>query len=154
SESYDEFLLHLAQNFQPQEAGIVEAAKAYLESPSPEAASHLANAAEPPRQELLRRMNMGSGGTAALVQMRARLPSLLPKNPDVALLGADSRHPFSSWFNRGFLDLRQIDWQTPAAVLEKLIAYEAVPEIQGWDDLRRRLAPDRRCFAFFHPALP
>ncbi len=153
-ESYDEFLLHLSRNFQPQEAGIVEAARAYLDNPTPQAAAHLANAAEPPRQELLRRINMGPGGTAALVQMRARLPSLLPKNPEVALLDADLRHLFSSWFNRGFLDLRQIDWQTPAAVLEKLIAYEAVHEIQGWDDLRRRLAPDRRCFAFFHPALP
>src|SRR5450631_1538123 len=61
---------------------------------------------------------------------------------------------FASWFNRGFLELRRIDWQSPAAVLEKLIAYEAVHEIHGWDDLRRRLAPDRRCFGFFHPALP
>src|ERR1700687_5544825 len=61
---------------------------------------------------------------------------------------------FASWFNRGFPELRRIDWQSPAAVLEKLIAYEAVHEIKGWDDLRRRLAPDRRCFAFFHPALP
>jgi malonyl-CoA decarboxylase len=70
------------------------------------------------------------------------------------LLDADLRHLFASWFNRGFLELRRIDWQSPAAVLEKLIAYEAVHEIKGWDDLRRRLAPDRRCFAFFHPALP
>ena len=70
------------------------------------------------------------------------------------MLDADLRHLFASWFNRGFLELRRIDWQTPAAVLEKLIAYEAVHEIQGWDDLRRRLAADRRCFAFFHPALP
>ena len=68
--------------------------------------------------------------------------------------GSDLRHLFASWFNRGFLELRRIDWQTPAAVLEKLIRYEAVHEIQGWDDLRRRLEADRRCFAFFHPALP
>ena len=58
------------------------------------------------------------------------------------------------WFNRGFLVMRRIDWQTPAAILEKIIAYEAVHEIKGWDDLRRRLDPvDRRCFAFFHPSL-
>src|ERR1700743_3261906 len=69
-------------------------------------------------------------------------------------LDADLRHLFASWFNRGFLELRRIDWNTPAAVLDKLIQYEAVHEIQGWDDLRRRLAPDRRCFGFFHPALP
>jgi malonyl-CoA decarboxylase len=67
---------------------------------------------------------------------------------------AAGRHLFGSWFNHGFLELRQVDWQSPAAVLEKLITYEAVHEIKGWDDLRRRLAPDRRCFAFFHPALP
>src|SRR5216683_712153 len=73
---------------------------------------------------------------------------------ELKLLDADLRHLFASWFNRGFLELRRIDWQSPAAVLEKLIAYEAVHEIKGWDDLRRRLAPDRRCFAFFHPALP
>jgi malonyl-CoA decarboxylase len=60
----------------------------------------------------------------------------------------------TSWFNRGFLVLRRIDWQTPAAILEKIIEYEAVHEIRGWDDLRRRLDPkDRRCFAFFHPSL-
>ena len=70
------------------------------------------------------------------------------------MLDGDLKHLFSSWFNRGFLEIRRIDWQTPAAILEKLIAYEAVHEIQGWDDLRRRLAADRRCFAFFHPALP
>jgi malonyl-CoA decarboxylase len=70
------------------------------------------------------------------------------------VLDSDLRHLFASWFNRGFLELRRIDWQTPATVLEKLIAYEAVHEIQGWDDLRRRLDADRRCFGFFHPALP
>ena len=129
SDAYDEFRLHLGQNFQPQEGEIMEAARAYLENPSPQAASLPASVAEPPHQELL------------LVRMRARLSSLLPQNPEVALLDTDLRHLFSSWFNRGFPDLRQIDWQTPAAVLEKLIAYEAVHEIQGWDDLRRRLAP-------------
>ena len=78
----------------------------------------------------------------------------LRDEPELKLLDADLKHLFASWFNRGFLELRRIDWQSPAAVLEKLIAYEAVHEIKGWDDLRRRLAPDRRCFAFFHPALP
>ncbi|MEQ1711739.1 MAG: malonyl-CoA decarboxylase family protein, partial [Hyphomicrobium sp.] len=78
----------------------------------------------------------------------------LPANPDLAPVDADLRHLFGSWFNRGFLALERIDWHTPAAVLEKLIAHEAVHAIDGWDDLRRRLAADRRCFAFFHPALP
>ena len=99
-------------------------------------------------------MNMAPGGTGALIAMRSEITPRLRAEPELKLLDADLRHLFASWFNRGFLELRRIDWQSPAAVLEKLIAYEAVHEIQGWDDLRRRLAPDRRCFAFFHPALP
>jgi malonyl-CoA decarboxylase len=99
-------------------------------------------------------MNMAPGSTGALIAMRSELTAHLHDEPELKLLDADLRHLFASWFNRGFLELRRIDWQSPAAVLEKLIAYEAVHEIKGWDDLRRRLAPDRRCFAFFHPALP
>src|ERR1700751_6233072 len=86
--------------------------------------------------------------------MRGELAAHLRLAPELKLLDADLTHLFASWFNRGFLELRRIDWQSPAAVLEKLIAYEAVHEIKGWDDLRRRLAPHRRCFGFFHPALP
>ena len=130
------------------------AAEAYLSAPTAEAAALLAQAADPPRQELLRRMNMATGGTSALVAMRKEIAGRLRDEPALKLLDGDLKHLFASWFNRGFLELRRIDWQTPAAVLEKLIAYEAVHEIHGWDDLRRRLAPDRRCFAFFHPALP
>src|SRR6185503_19859404 len=105
-------------------------------------------------QELLRRMNMAPGGTSALIAMRSEITPRLRAEPELKLLDADLRHLFTSWFNRGFLELRRIDWQSPAAVLEKLIAYEAVHKMHGWEDLRRRLAPDRRCFAFFHPALP
>jgi malonyl-CoA decarboxylase len=99
-------------------------------------------------------MNMAPGGTSALIAMRKEIAGRLRDEPTLRLLDSDLKHLFASWFNRGFLELRRIDWQSPAAVLEKLIAYEAVHEIHGWDDLRRRLAPDRRCFAFFHPALP
>ena len=99
-------------------------------------------------------MNFSAGGTAMLVAMRREMLPQVKKYPELKPLDSDMRHLFASWFNRGFLELRRIDWQTPAAVLEKLIAYEAVHEIQGWDDLRRRLSPDRRCFGFFHPALP
>jgi malonyl-CoA decarboxylase len=97
---------------------------------------------------------MAPGGTGALMAMRSEIASWLRGEPELKLLDADLKHLFASWFNRGFIELRRLDWQTPAAVLEKLIAYEAVHEINGWDDLRRRFAPDRRCFAFFHPALP
>src|ERR1700719_13864 len=148
------FRRYLASEFQPDKAALRTAAERYLADTTAEAAAALAQAADPPRQELLRRMNVAPGGTGALIAMRSELTAHLHDEPELKLLDADLRHLFASWFNRGFLELRRIDWQSPAAVLEKLIAYEAVHEIKGWDDLRRRLAPDRRCFAFFHPALP
>jgi malonyl-CoA decarboxylase len=148
------FQRYLATEFQPDRATLRAAAERYLADSTAEAAATLAQAADPPRQELLRRMNMAPGGTGALIAIRSEIASCLRGEPELKLLDADLKHLFASWFNRGFLELRRIDWQTPAAVLEKLIAYEAVHAIKGWDDLRRRLAPDRRCFAFFHPALP
>src|SRR6201996_731260 len=148
------FQRYLATGFQPDGTALRAAAESYLADATAEAAAALAQAADPPRQELLRRMNMAPGGTAALVAMRSEITAYLHDEPELKLLDADLKHLFASWFNRGFLELRRIDWQSPAAILDKLIAYEAVHEIQGWDDLRRRLAPDRRCFGFFHPALP
>jgi malonyl-CoA decarboxylase len=148
------FQRFLATGFAPDATALRAAAQTYLSQPSAEAAASLAQAADPPRQELLRRMNMAAGGTSALVAMRKEIAGRLRDEPVLKLLDSDLKHLFASWFNRGFLQLRRIDWQSPAAVLERLIAYEAVHEIHGWDDLRRRLAPDRRCFAFFHPALP
>jgi malonyl-CoA decarboxylase len=148
------FQRYLATEFQPDTAALRIAAERYLADTTTEAAATLAQAADPPRQELLRRMNMAPGGTGTLIAMRSEITAHLHDKPELKLLDADLKHLFASWFNRGFLELRRIDWQSPAAVLEKLIAYEAVHAIKGWDDLRRRLAPDRRCFAFFHPALP
>ena len=148
------FQRYLATEFRPDKAALRAAAERYLADDTAEAAATLAQAADPPRQELLRRMNMAPGGTGALIAMRSEINARLAGEPELKLLDADLRHLFASWFNRGFLELRRIDWQSPAAVLEKLIVYEAVHAIKGWDDLRRRLAPDRRCFAFFHPALP
>src|ERR1700719_2295671 len=148
------FQRYLATEFRPDKTALRTAAERYLADSTAEAAAALAQAADPPRQEVLRRMNMAPGGTGALIAMRSELAAHLRDEPELRLLDADLRHLFASWFNRGFLELRRIDWQSPAAVLEKLLAYEAVHEIKGWDDLRRRLAPDRRCFAFFHPALP
>ena len=112
-------------------------------------------AAEPRSQELIRRLNRAAGGARALVDMRADLIGLLHEAPDLAGLDEDFRHLFSSWFNRGFLRLETVDWDSPASMLEKIIRYEAVHAIAGWDDLRGRVAsPDRRLYAFFHPALP
>jgi len=144
----------LANDFAPDPSKLKLAAEAYLAAPTPATAMVLGEVAEPPRQELLRRINMAPGGTATLVKMREGLLPLLREHDELTPLDADLRHLLGSWFNRGFLELRRIDWRhTPAAILEKLIQYEAVHEIKGWPDLRRRLAPDRRCFAFFHPAL-
>lgn len=148
------FRHYLATEFQPDGPALRAAAQRYLDEGTAVAAAALAKAADPPRQELLRRINMAPGGISALIAMRSEIASCLRAEPELKLLDADLKHLFASWFNRGFIELRRIDWQTPAAVLEKLIAHEAVHEIKGWDDLRRRLAPDRRCFGFFHPALP
>ncbi|MEO1092376.1 MAG: malonyl-CoA decarboxylase [Pseudomonadota bacterium] len=144
----------LVAEFCADEAAVVTAYHAYRADPSPATLVALVEAAEPPRRELLGRLNIAPGGTADLVRMRGEVLKLLPAEDDLTALDSDLQHLFVSWFNRGFLSLERIDWHTAAAVLEKLIAYEAVHEIDGWEDLRRRLAADRRCFAFFHPALP
>jgi malonyl-CoA decarboxylase len=130
------------------------AVEEWRQTGSETAATDLHFASEPKRQELFRRLNRAPNGTRALVTMRAHLLKLARDNPDLRRVDRDLAHLFSSWFNRGFLVLRRIDWASPASVLEKIIRYEAVHEIHGWDDLRRRIdAPDRRCYAFFHPAL-
>ncbi|MGO9483853.1 MAG: malonyl-CoA decarboxylase [Rhodomicrobium sp.] len=148
----DAIFAYLASRFVPNAAEAKKAAEAYLQEPGHETLERLAMAVEPPRQELLRRLNLAPGGTAALVRMREDL--LQRMNTSLAGVDRDFVHLFSSWFNRGFLVLARMSWSSPASILEKIIAYEAVHEIKGWDDLRRRLDPhDRRCFAFFHPAL-
>jgi malonyl-CoA decarboxylase len=120
-----------------------------------DAARRIHFAAEPQSQDLIRRLNRVPGATARLVKMRADLLAANHSAPELKGLDQDFQHLFSSWFSRGFLEIRRIDWETPAAILEKIIAYEAVHEITGWDDLRQRVAdPDRRLFAFFHPAMP
>ena len=112
-------------------------------------------AAESPRQELFRRLNAAPGGTARIVEMRRNLLAALRHDPSLEPLDSDLRHLLRSWFNRGFLVPARIDWGMSAAVLEKIITYEAVHAIDSWEALRQRVAPaDRRCFAFFHPAMP
>ena len=150
----EEFFDRLAAQFSPDALAVRDAAERYYRTPSPAHLLALQRVAEPPRQELFRRLNMAPGGTAVLVRWRRRILQSLPQHPAWATIDADLLHLLRSWFNRGFLNLQRIDWQTPAVVLERLIEYEAVHEIQGWRDLRRRLQNDRRCYAFFHPALP
>jgi len=148
------FFEALATTFGHDRARIDAAIAAWRQSPSAAAAAELHRAAEPRRLELIRRLNLGPGGTAALVRMREQLLDAMDHRDDLGVVDNDFIHLFSSWFNRGFLVLRRIDWSTPALILEKIIRYEAVHEIRDWEDLRRRIdLPDRRCYAFFHPAL-
>jgi malonyl-CoA decarboxylase len=148
------FFEALAQRFGTDAERLDRAITAWKERPGDATAREVHAASEPRRQELFRRLNLAPGGTAALVRMREQLMNALDHRDDLAAVDDDFVHLFSSWFNRGFLVLRRIDWSTPAIVLEKIIRYEAVHAIHDWDDLRRRIdPPDRRCYAFFHPAL-
>jgi malonyl-CoA decarboxylase len=148
------FFEALAHRFGPDNKRLETAVEAWRQTPSDATIAEVHAASEPRRQELLRRLNLAAGGTAALVRMRGQLMDALDHRDDLLAVDSDFVHLFSSWFNRGFLVLQKIDWSTPAIILEKIIRYEAVHEIRGWDDLRRRIdPPDRRCFAFFHPAL-
>jgi malonyl-CoA decarboxylase len=146
------FLKFLSRTMQPDPAEVARAAKSYLSGPETMSLRALQRAVESPRLEFFRRLNLAPGATAEIVKMRRDL--IATGDPSLGPLDSDLRHLLASWFNRGFLVLRRIDWHTPAVILEKIIAYEAVHEIKGWDDLRRRLDPDdRSCFAFFHPSL-
>src|SRR5215213_9950883 len=149
------FFETLATRFGVDRERIDAAVDAWAREGTDEAAAELHLAAEPRRQELFSRLNLAPGGKAALVSMREDLmEAMVHRGNDLSAVDQDFVHLFSSWFNRGFLVLRRIDWSTPAIVLEKIIRYEAVHQIRDWDDLRRRIdPPDRRCYAFFHPAL-
>jgi malonyl-CoA decarboxylase len=146
------FFEMLCRDFGPEQAKIQRAVAEYGRQPGTVSLAALSEAVEPPRQELLRRINTARHGTATLVAMREHLLDS-PDSANFGPLDSDLKHLFKSWFNRGFLRLERISWQTSAIILEKLIRYESVHEINGWPDLRRRLEADRRCFAFFHPAL-
>lgn len=146
----------LAERFGPNRARLEAAVEAWRAAPEDDALARAVHfSSEPRSQELVRRLNSPAGATARLVRLRAALLRALRENPRLEGLDRDFRHLFGSWFNRGFLRIQRIDWSTPAEVLEKIISYEAVHEIRGWDELRRRVAaPDRRLYAFFHPAMP
>jgi len=148
------FFEALARDFGPDQDKVAKAIEAWRAHPGDGNGGQLHFASEPRRQELIRRLNRAPGGTSELVKIRADLLDMMNGHADLAALDHDVVHLLSSWFNRGFLVLRRIDWSTPANILEQIIRYEAVHEIHDWDDLRRRIDPvDRRCYAFFHPAL-
>jgi malonyl-CoA decarboxylase len=134
---------------------VIKTLDAFKINPNKETYQAFAEASEPKRQELARRLNQVPGATAQLVKLRKDLLGMVKDRPKLGPLDVDLKHLFASWFNRGFLVLRPINWSSPADILEKIIAYEAVHAIHSWDDLRLRLKPtDRRCFGFFHPSMP
>jgi malonyl-CoA decarboxylase len=149
------FFATLATDFNPDEPALAASWERYTKEGA-SALPALAQAVEAPRQELFRRLNLAPGGTGALVRMRADLlAQMTADGPSLDVVDADLVHLLQSWFNRGFLAMRSIDWSSPASLLERIIRYEAVHDISSWVELRRRLDPDdRRCFAFFHPAMP
>ncbi|MCK0168509.1 malonyl-CoA decarboxylase [Jannaschia sp. S6380] len=149
------FFAFLARDMEIEADAAASALAAYRADPGPETHARLMAASEPPRQELARRLNRVPGATARIVSMQADLRRAAQDDPSLRVVQADLVHLLRSWFNRGFLVLRPINWDSPASILQKIIEYEAVHTIDDWDDLRRRLQPpDRRCFAFFHPAMP
>lgn len=152
-ESRAAFFQALLDDFGPNPDAVIERAEAYKQDPSPQNLHALMDAAEPPRQELFRRLNSAPAGTSFLVDLRTELLARMREDPALGAIDLDLSHLLGSWFNRGFLVLQPMGWDSPANILEKLMAYESVHEINGWADLRRRLEKDRRCYAFFHPAL-
>ena len=148
------FFRALAEDFGPDRDRVESAVARWTVTGGEAAAAEIHYASEPRRQELFRRLNRAPGGTLGLVALRADLIEAMAADRGLSVVDRDFLHLFASWFNRGFLVLRRIDWSSPAAVLEKIIRYEAVHEIRDWDDLRRRIdTVDRRCYAFFHPAM-
>ncbi|MEP4196856.1 MAG: malonyl-CoA decarboxylase family protein [Aliishimia sp.] len=149
--AFFEFMTH---DLEIDAEAVTDTLKTYQDKPSKKSYRAFASACEPRRQELTRRLNQVPGATGQLVAMRKDLLRFLRDFPELEPLDVDFQHLFSSWFNRGFLVLRPINWSSPAEILEKIIAYEAVHAIDSWEDLQRRLQPtDRRCFGFFHPAM-
>ena len=148
------FFLSLEKNFGAKPELISQSFDKYSKDPSSENLNNLYKDAEPKRIELLRRLNQTPNATHDLVAMRVDLLAFIKDYPSLKVVDGEFRQLFSSWFTRSFLTLSQINWSTSAEVLERIIRYEAVHEIKDWDDLRNRIhPPNRRCFAFFHPAL-
>ena len=149
------FLKKLAENYDIDPSVLSEALKEYAANKTQANLEKVSTSSEPGWVELFRRLNTTPNGTVRLVRLRERIRGLVKDNPEIAFFNSSLLSLFKSWFNPSFLVLEKIDWSTPANILEKIIEYEAVHEINSWDDLRARLAPeDRRCFAFFHPLIP
>lgn len=148
------FFAEIVQRFGVDQRALDHAIARYAADGSAANARSIHFASEPCSQELIRRLNRAPAGTKDVVAMRDALLSAMRTDPSLRPLDRDFQHLLGSWFNRGFLELKRIDWSTPAETLERIIGYEAVHAINGWDDLRGRVASsDRRLYGFFHPAM-
>ena len=149
------FFNTLIEKYDIDSNSLLKASKEYSKNKTQKNLEKITRSSEPQWVELFRRLNTVSEGTLRLVRLRERIRSLKKDNSELAFFDISLLNLFKHWFNPSFLVLEKIDWTTPANILAKIIAYEAVHEINSWDDLRARLAPeDRRCFAFFHPLIP
>ena len=149
------FLQKLSTKYDIDPGALSKATVSYSKEKTQANLEKVTKASEPLWVELFRRLNTTQDGTVKLVRLRERIRVLVRDNPEIAFFNSSLLSLFKGWFNPSFLVLEKIDWSTPANILEKIIEYEAVHEINSWDDLRARLAPDdRRCFAFFHPLIP
>jgi len=149
------FLKKLSEDYDIDPLALSKVSKEYSANKTQANLEKISKTSEPQWVELFRRLNTTPNGTVRLVRLRENIRSLVKDNPDIAFFNSSLLSLFKSWFNPSFLVLKKIDWSTPANILEKIIEYEAVHEINSWGDLRARLAPeDRRCFAFFHPLIP
>jgi len=149
-----EFFKNLEENFNADPAMVRRVYETYEKDPSSSNLNKLSDATRPKRNDLFKRLNQTPGATHDLVAMRTDLLKHLKDHPQLKSVDGDFVRLFSSWFGRGFLVLQTINWASSAAILERIIRYEAVHEIKDWNDLRSRIdPPNRRCFAYFHPAL-
>jgi malonyl-CoA decarboxylase len=128
-------------------------AEELYKNPGPETRERLNKSLKTNCQKLFSRMNMAPSGTKAIVNLREDLLSFIPEHPELKPLDVDLKILLTTWFNPGFLILEKIDWDTEASILEKIIRYETVHNINNWNELKQRLVDNRRCFAYFHPAL-
>lgn len=148
------FFKALLSEFSAQKDLAVNAAQAYLESPSDSNLALLSEISEPMRRRLILRLNQADNATLLLIKMREDLLEFIKDDPSLIDVDTDFKKLFTSWFNGGFLNLKRLDWSSSASILEKIIRYEAVHNMSGWNDLRKRLdPPDRHIYGFFHPRL-
>ncbi len=152
--TFIKFLHYLEKNYDLEINSLYQILKNYEKRKDYNFYKDFKNITETKRSEIFRRLNSTQHGTIKLVKLREKLLRFLGKYPNLRKIDYDLSSLFKDWFNRGFLILKPIDWETPANILEKIIEYEAVHQIKSWDELRSRLEPeDRKCFAYFHPAM-